>query len=169
MEGQAAMLTDGIGFVGQFENKQNSKIAGKVGYQVFPAGAAGSKPLIGTWGIAVSGLSKKKEAAWLFVQYMSSAETSLHFLNAGGNTTRLSPWKSPQFTNAKAEWIKAILNTYKVGVEGNYVPPSVKNVSLARDIIGQVIITAIAGGNVEQAANEAQNKLIKLYLEEKGK
>ena len=44
MEGKAAMIYDANVFKSLYENPKESKVAGKVGYAVIPAGPAGSVP-----------------------------------------------------------------------------------------------------------------------------
>ncbi len=51
-----------------------SKIAGKVGYALTPGGYSG---LSAGFGLSISAHSKNKDAAWLFIQWLSSREVSL--------------------------------------------------------------------------------------------
>ena len=60
-QGQVAQFFDGANFAIQFEDKDKSKIAGKVGYAPMPAGPKQQFLPTFTAGYSVSGLSKNKK------------------------------------------------------------------------------------------------------------
>ena len=73
MQGQVGIYYDGVNFANQFEDKEKSKIVGKVGYAVLPAGPAGHFAPTFTNAMAVSAQSRNKEAAYLLIQFAAVA------------------------------------------------------------------------------------------------
>jgi hypothetical protein len=64
------------------------------------------------------------------------------------------------------------LATGKASVQVNYpgaAPLSIANVSKARDFIGEVIVTAIQGGNVKAALKTAADQCADLLKDERAK
>ncbi len=174
-QGRAAMLFDDITFITIFADPSKSKVAGKVGYAPAPLGPHSdawrndppSQPDVN--GLAISGLGKQKEAAWLLVQYLSDKTTSKQYMLQGGLAPRQSAW-------VDADVVKALdpefLETARASVQVNYpgaAPLSIANVSKARDFIGEAIVTAIQGGNVKAALKTAADQCADLLKEERAK
>ena len=65
--GNAAMELESSNEVSSIIDPKTSKIADKIGVLDFPAGSAGSKTTVLSWGLSVSSFSKNKDAAWKFV------------------------------------------------------------------------------------------------------
>jgi multiple sugar transport system substrate-binding protein len=174
-QGRAAMLYDDITFITIFADASKSKVAGKVGYAPTPTGAHSADwrsdppaaPNVN--GLAISGLSKQKEAAWLLVQYLSDKTTSKQYMLQGGLAPRQSAWIDPDVVKALDP---EFLETGKASVQVNYpgaAPLSIANVSKARDFIGEVIVTAIQGGNVKAALKTAADQCADLLKDERAK
>src|SRR5947207_9958240 len=64
LQGKAAMWLDGIGFAQPLEDPTKSRIAGKVGYGVMPAGPKAQVSALFGDGEGISAYSKKKGPAW---------------------------------------------------------------------------------------------------------
>ncbi|OAA27236.1 hypothetical protein AT15_05295 [Kosmotoga arenicorallina S304] len=161
MQGKAAMIYDANVFKGLYEDPEKSKVAGKVGYAMIPAGPNGlRKPHVSQWDLAIYSGSKNPEAAWLFIQWATTKEMSLKgLLEYGIPAARASSWNSSEYKakDPNPDWTKASMDSFAVG---NPVwNPPVINVSEARDIVGTIIITAIQGGNVEKAIKSALSQL----------
>ena len=62
MEGKAAMIYDANVFKSLYENPKESKVAGKVGYAVIPAGPAGSVPHVSNWSLSINKNSDRPSA-----------------------------------------------------------------------------------------------------------
>jgi multiple sugar transport system substrate-binding protein len=76
---QAGMIVDADFFAAGYEDPKKSKVAGKVGYALIPAGPGG-KTYSGlwTWALGISNAAKNKTAAWLFVQWATAQRTLLN-------------------------------------------------------------------------------------------
>ena len=163
MEGSAALIFDANVFKSLYENPAESKVVGKVGYAVCPAGPAGSVPHVSNWSLAVSGTSApvRQKAAWLFVQWATNKENVLEALIAGVPAGRASAWNSPKFkqNDKTPDWTAGSLKSFEIG-QPQWNPP-VLNVPEIRDITGQVIVAAIEGKNVPKIAKKKAKEMNK--------
>jgi multiple sugar transport system substrate-binding protein len=165
MQGQVAMYFDGVNFATQFEDKEKSKVAGKVAYTLLPAGPGGLHTCMFTSGMAISAQSRNKEAAWLYVQWATNKQNCIRELVAGVGGGRASTWTASE-VKAKprmpADWYAAFLEALKIGRNGL---PEIVDVTQYRDIFGVAIQKAIEGGSptelVAQAHKEFQEMLDK--------
>jgi multiple sugar transport system substrate-binding protein len=163
MQGQVAMYYDGVNFATQFEDKEKSKVAGKVGYTVLPAGPGGLHTCMFTTGVSLSAQSRNKEAAWFFIQWATNKQNCVRELVAGVGGGRASTWNHPE-VKAKprmpADWYTAFLESLKIGRNGL---PEIVDVTQYRDIIGLAIQKAIEGSKpadvIAQAHKEFQEML----------
>jgi multiple sugar transport system substrate-binding protein len=174
-QGRAAMLFDDITFVTVFADPSKSKVAGNVGYAPAPTGpqsaAWRAEPLYqpNVTGLAISGLGKEKEASWLLVQYLSDKLTSKRYMLQGGLAARQSAWVDPDVVKAlDPEFLETGRASVQINSPGA-APPSIANVSKARDMIGEVIVTAIQGGNVKAALGTAFTQCVDLLNMEREK
>ncbi len=165
MQGQVGIYYDGVNFANQFEDKEKSKIVGKVGYAVLPAGPAGHYAPTFTNAMAVSAQSRNKEAAYLFIQWATTKQMCVRELLGGVGVGRVSPWNNAE-VKAKpkmpADWYTAYLESLKIGRAGL---PEIVDVTQYRDIIGVAIQKAIEGAKpadvIAQAHKEFQELLDK--------
>ena len=97
-------------------NPQRSKIAGKVGITKLPHFPGGkSHATLGGWQLGISRYSKNKEAAWRFVQFLTSEKIQKHLaLRAGLAPTRKVLYENteiiqayPQFSDMKDVFLTA--------------------------------------------------------------
>ena len=165
MQDQVAIYYDGVNFANQFEVPEKSKIAGKVGYTVLPAGPVAHVAPTYTNAMAVSAQSRNKEAAYLFIQWATTKQMCVRELLSGVGVGRISPWDNPE-VKAKpkmpADWYTAYLESLKIGRAGL---PEIVDVTQYRDLFGVTIQKAIEGGNpaelMVQANKEFQDLLDK--------
>jgi len=165
MQGQVGIYYDGVNFANQFEDKEKSKIAGKVGYAALPAGPAGHFAPTFTNAMAVSAQSRNKEAAYLFIEWATTKKMCVRELLAGVGVGRVEPWGNAE-VKAKpkmpADWYDAYLASLKIGKAGL---PEIVDVTQYRDIIGVGIQKAIEGAKpadvIAQAHKEFQEMLDK--------
>ena len=158
MQGNVAMYFDGANFANQFEDKDKSKIAGKVGYAVLPGGPGGRVVPTFTNGMAVTAHSRNKEAAYLFIQWTTSKQNALRELLAGVGVGRASTWGLPE-VKAKprmpADWYSTYAESLKIARPGL---PEIADVTQYRDIIGVAIQKAIEGAKAETLMPEAHKQ-----------
>jgi len=167
ISGRAAQWVGMSLFAANVENPELSRVTGKAGYSVFPAGPAGSKPQWDGWCINISSFSRHKEAAWYFVQWATGKEECLAAHLNGVPSPRFSSWEAQEFKQGwrakHPELVETQLESAKV--MGNEEFPPVVNVQKAREIITQPIVAAIEGKDVEAAADKANKELQRLIDE----
>jgi len=158
MQGQAPLYYDGVNFANQFEDPTKSKMAGKVGYAVLPAGPGGHfSPIFGT-GVAVSSQSRNKEAAYLFAEWATNKQNAVRELLGGVGVSRNSPWTHPDVVAKRkmpADWYEAYQSSLKIGRLGL---PEIVGVTEYRDIIGVAIQKAIEGAPSAQVLAQANKE-----------
>ncbi len=157
-QGTVGMYFDGINFAQQFEDPSKSKVQGKVGYAVLPAGPKAKVVPAFTTGMAVSALSKKKEPAYLFCQWATNKAAALKAQLAGIGTARQSAWDSPEAKSKSTmpqAWTDVFRESLKVGTLGL---PEIVGVTEYRDIIGVAIQSAIQGQDSKTVLDQAQKE-----------
>jgi multiple sugar transport system substrate-binding protein len=158
MQDQVAQYFDGVNFASQFEDPTKSKIAGKVGYTVLPAGPGGHfSPIFGN-AVAVSAQSKVPGPAYYFAQWATSKQSAVKELLAGVGSARTSVWNDPEVkAKAKmpADWAQAYVDSMKIGRLGL---PEIVGVTEYRDIIGVAIQKAIEGAKSADVLAQAQTE-----------
>ncbi|MFO7730213.1 MAG: sugar ABC transporter substrate-binding protein [Spirochaetia bacterium] len=166
MQGRAAMIYDASVFKSNYEDPQMSKIADKVGYATIPAGPAGSTPHVSSWGLAISTVSKHKQAAWYFMQWATNRKFALEGLLKGIPAARNSAWDSPIFkaSETSPEWTRASLDSYQ-RASTRWNPPVV-DVNEGREIAGAAIVAAILGNEIYPVAEQASQHLNSLIEKE---
>jgi len=104
--GKAAGVWNYQDFIaGFFEDPKMKDIAGKSVHVHTPAGPDGVQdPWFGSWGLSVSVASKQKEAAWTFIQWMTSKQQQLAALKYGAGPTRHSTFKSEELAKVAPWW-----------------------------------------------------------------
>jgi multiple sugar transport system substrate-binding protein len=169
VQGKAAMYTDANNRIFYVEDPSKSQVVDKVGYAPFPAGSAGRKPTMEVWSMAVASKSKKKEAAYLFVQWTASKETLLKTHLKGVPSVRASTWKDPRFLTGQKhkDWIDVSIKSMEIA-STDWNPPVVA-VSEVRDVVGAVIVSSILGEDVKAAADKANAEFAKIMEKTEGK
>ena len=146
--GRAAMWLDGIGFAAPLEDKTKSRIAGKVGYGIVPAGPKAHHSATFADGMGIAATSTKKNAAWLYIQWATNKENQLTMLkNGAGSPARNSPLADTETIRASTfgkEWFDTILGSAKIGRPGL---PVIIPVTEFRDIFGVALTNMIGGAD----------------------
>jgi multiple sugar transport system substrate-binding protein len=156
MLGRAAMWIDGIGFALPLEDKTKSRIVGKVGYGVMPAGPKAQHSALFGDGIGISRSSRKKEAAWLYCQWATSKQIAqIQIVGAYGAPGRSSAYaaaeNSPNLL-APREWLDAMTGSMKIARAGL---PDIIAVTEFRDTFGIALTNMITGADPEAELKKA--------------
>ena len=155
-QGKAGMFTDADAIYLNVVAPDKSTVGDKIGFAVFPAGPAGSKPFnVCSGAIGVGNFSKQKEAAAQFVKWMTSKAAVMELQVAGNSGARKSVWANPESTKSwPKELVEVVNKSNELGV--GWDRPRVINVTQARDIISEPILVGFEGGDVEASAKKAQ-------------
>lgn len=103
LQGQAALYLDSIAVFGPVRNPKQSRIDGKVGYAVHPRGTTSSGET-GGFGLAIPRNSANKEAAFTFIQWMTSKAQDKRIALAGGVAARWSTVNDPDVVGRYPEY-----------------------------------------------------------------
>jgi multiple sugar transport system substrate-binding protein len=101
LQGRTAMAIDSSNFATDISNPAKSHVAKRAGFAAFPHIAGrGPVPFMSHWQACINSKSKNKQAAFLFLQWVTSKPTSLQTAAVGLATTRVSAWSSEAFKEA---------------------------------------------------------------------
>jgi multiple sugar transport system substrate-binding protein len=160
---KVAMITGGNASYTYLEDPKESKVVGRVGYAPTPFAPGGKDPLW-VWGWGINKDSKKKEAAWLFVQWATSKPLMNRMAPKYGCPARQSVYSTPDYIKAmpSQEFIDAQLTMMTKGV--NPYPQLIhERYSEGADIVSKEMSNILAGiKTIEQAAADAGKQLAAL-------
>jgi multiple sugar transport system substrate-binding protein len=147
-QGRAAMWIDGVGWAPPVENPEQSRVVGKVGYTMVPAGPKGQYSATYGDGIGIAAASKNKEAAYLFCQWVVSKPMGARLLQAGGGV----PFRNSVLNDAEvrkgvkmpAEWLNAVIDAAKISKLGL---PVIIPVAEFRDLVGAGVTATLSGAD----------------------
>jgi multiple sugar transport system substrate-binding protein len=147
-QGRAAMWIDGVGWAPAVEDPAASRIVGKVGYTMVPAGPKGRYSATYGDGIGVTQASKNKEAAFLLCQWAVSKQQGARLLQAGGGVPfRNSVLNDPEVRKGvklPQEWLQSVIDASKISKLGL---PVIIPVAEFRDLVGAGVTATLSGGD----------------------
>lgn len=168
--GQYAMsLNEADLFAPTYEDPTQSQISDDVGYAVTPLGPDG-KRMAGAWvwEMSISSASKNKDAAWLFLQWLTSKEIITRTNVAGNmNPVRTSSWESPELVAIVEQWGETPGQYRDVMLQMGEVAairfPPHPELTRVLDRWAEAIQTSFfEGGNVEKNLCAAQDDIAKI-------
>ncbi|WP_207725856.1 sugar ABC transporter substrate-binding protein [Clostridium sp. DJ247] len=168
-DGKAAFYTDASSLYKNVVYATNSEVSKNIGYALFPAGKAGSKPYnVTQWVLGMNTYSKHKKEVWEFIKWATSKDIVLKTQQKGNSGARNSVWNKEEGTSRfPAELVSVIKESSKVGV--GHDRPVVVSVGEARDVVGSIVEAAIQGKNVKLEADKANEQLQKIIDKDKEK
>ena len=163
-QGQTAIITEGAPLGGRILNPQESKVLGKVGFTLVPEGPGGIHPAFTGHGFAIASASKHVDAAWLFLQWSTSAEIMKKIaLNSNHvAVSRNSVWEDADFrTKWNLEGEGDFIGTFQKSLQladPNY-RPRIEGWAEIDMMIGQQLNRVIVNdATPEEAMNTAQEQ-----------
>ena len=129
-----------------------SKIAGKVGYALTPGG---HPQLAAGFALSISASSQKKDPAYLFIQWLNSAEISLQRVQLP--YALRDPFRESHFTSEeyRARWPEATqyLDTLKAGAVSGLLDLSILQTDKYEEVLRQGISSLWAGEDPKAIAD----------------
>jgi multiple sugar transport system substrate-binding protein len=104
VQGQAAMYLDSTAVFGVAQDPAKSRIAGKVGYAIHPKAVKYSGET-GGFGMAIPRNARNKEAAFLFIQWMTAKAQDKKVTMLGGSASRWSTLDDPEAKKKFPEFV----------------------------------------------------------------
>lgn len=166
-QGNAAFYLDADSQAYTFLDPASSAVVDTVAYGAFPAGPAGSHPYsIVPQTVGINEFSKKKDAAWDFIKWVTNEENSKVLLaEETVPSARDSSWADEEATASFPAGLVDIVRNSE-GTVG-HDRPQLEQVALSREIVGAPAITAIEGGDVDPVADKANTDFQDLLDSEK--
>lgn len=111
------MITEWSAFYSTVVDPDTSRVADCVGIAPEPMGPAGRKPALGGFSLAVASQADENEkaAAWLFIQWATSAANAVEYLERGGVPARQSAYADPALAETYT-FIPALVESWQDGV-----------------------------------------------------
>ena len=164
--GKAAMLSELNFWHGLADDPKRSRIAGKSTTILVPAGPAGSFPNLPTTSIAISKYSENKQAAWLYIAWMTQKHNMLTGQNAAVPMCRRSSWEDESYTAPTPAWGSSAKIAADFGIA--IAKPQAIAIGQMRDAAGEVMNVAIRDGSraaIQAEADKAAALMDKLVAE----
>ena len=154
--GKAAMLSELNFWHGLADNPRKSRIAGKSTTILVPAGPGGSFPNVPTTSLAISKYSTKKQAAWLYIAWMTRKHIMLEGQMAAVPMCRRSSWEDPTYVAPTPAWGESAKIAADFGIA--IAKPQAIAIGQMRDAAGEIVNVAIRDGSREAIEAEAKKQ-----------
>ena len=157
-QGRAAMWIDADGWAPPIEDPNASRVVGKIGYTVVPAGPKGQYSSTYGDGIGIAQASTKKEAAYLYCQWAVSKTMGARLLQSGGGV----PFRSSILNDETVrkgvktqEWLDSVVASAKISKLGL---PVIVPVAEFRDIVGAALTATLSGADPATELKKANDQ-----------
>jgi multiple sugar transport system substrate-binding protein len=166
-QGQVALITEWSAFFQTLVDPKTSKIVDSLGIAPEPKGPAGRKPALGGFSLAVTTQvdDKKKGAAWLFIQWLTSKAKAKEYVENGGVSGRQSTYQDKELV-AKYPFIAPMVESWQQGVP-EYRPRFAEWPQLS-DIVAEWGTKMMDGQATVKQASEKICKLVEDTLKKSG-
>ncbi|PLT27738.1 ABC transporter substrate-binding protein [Peribacillus deserti] len=158
IEGQAAFVRNWPYEYASANDKEKSKIAGKVGVAPLPAGDKGSAAALGGWMAGINKNSKHPKEAWEFLKFMAGAEgQKIDAIYGGHAPTILKLYEDQEILKANPTFAD---KGFQDGLSAAVSRPVAPNYPEISEIIQIHVSKAIAGQEtVEQAVQNMEKEM----------
>ncbi|MCY4209154.1 MAG: sugar ABC transporter substrate-binding protein [Roseovarius sp.] len=163
LQGDAAMHLDSLKIAAMSRNPSLSKIDGNVGYALHPVGSrCGSET--GGFAMGIPANAPNREAAFLFIQYMTSKAGDQHMVELGGDPIRISTLKNnadkfpdylitaEQLPCADPDWRPLIPEWNEINI----------------DVLGQALTQVLTTDDPIQPIMDEANEKLRAIMEREG-
>ena len=163
--GNASMYLDATSICGMVRNPNISKVGGKVAYALHPKAVKNSTET-GGFGIAIPANSTKKDAAFLFMQWMTSKAADRKIAQVGGMPNRLSTLKDPELQKQFPEFSAILENLKYANPDWRPIIPEWPEISV--QYVGVALHEAITGKKTPEKAMNDVVEPVKKIMEKSG-
>ncbi|MDB5620208.1 sugar ABC transporter substrate-binding protein [Tardiphaga sp.] len=157
-QGRAAMWIDADGWAPPIEDPNASRVVGKIGYTLVPAGPKGQYSSTYGDGIGIAKTSTKKEAAYLYCQWAVSKTMGARLLQSGGGV----PFRNSILSDENVrkgvktqEWLDAVIGSAKISKLGL---PVIVPVAEFRDLVGAALTATLSGADPATELKKAHDQ-----------
>ncbi len=161
--GGAAMYIDTLKIAAMARDPKLSKVDGKVGYALHPVGSrCGSET--GGFAVGIPANSQNKEAAFLFIQYITSKAGDKRMVELGGDPIRMSTYK--HFNDKFAEYPVILEQLPCADPDWRPLIPEWNELNI--DVLGQALTEVITTDKPIQPIMDAAAKKARAIMEREG-
>ena len=165
LQGDAAMYLDSLKIAAMSRDPKLSKVIGKVGFALHPTGTrCGSET--GGFAIGIPSNAKNKEAAFLFIQYITSKAGDKRMVELGGDPVRLSTLGLPEFTSKFSEYEVVVQQLPCADTDWRPLIPEWNELNI--DVLGQALTEVITSDKPIQPIMDAANEEARAIMEREG-
>ncbi|MFN3226079.1 MAG: extracellular solute-binding protein [Hyphomicrobiales bacterium] len=163
LQGEAAMHLDALKIAAMSRNPDLSTIDGQVGYALHPTGArCGSET--GGFALGIPANAPNQEAAFLFIQYMTSKQGDQRMVELGGDPIRISTLEN----NTEGFDEYPVVAEQLPCADPNWRPLIPEWNELNIDVLGQALTQVITTDDPIQPIMDAANEQIRTIMEREG-
>ncbi len=163
LQGDAAIYLDSLKIAAMSRDPSRSKIDGKVGFALHPEGTrCGSET--GGFALGIPDNSKNKEAAFLFIQYMTSKAGDQKMVDLGGDPVRISTLQN----NADRFPEYSVVADQLPCADPDWRPLIPEWNELNVDVLGQALTRVITTDDPIQPIMDDANEKIRAIMEREG-
>ncbi len=163
LQGEAAMHLDTLKIAAMSRDPKLSKIDGKVGYALHPVGVrCGAET--GGFAAGIPANAPNKEAAFLFLQYITSKKGDQRMVELGGDPVRISTLKN----NADKFDDYAVVAEQLPCADPDWRPLIPEWNELNIDVLGQALTEVITTDKPIQPIMDAANEKARAIMEREG-
>ena len=161
--GDAAMYLDTLKIAAMSRDPKQSKVDGKVGYALHPVGTrCGSET--GGFAVGIPANSKNQEAAFLFIQYITSKAGDRRMVELGGDPVRMSTIE--HFKDRFAEY--PVIQEQLPCADPDWRPLIPEWNELNIDVLGQALTEVITTDKPIQPIMDAAAEKARAIMEREG-
>lgn len=165
LQGDAAMHLDTLKIAAMARDEGQSTIAGQVGYALHPE-AARCGAETGGFAMGIPANSPNKEAAFLFIQYMTSKEGDRRMVELGGDAIRMSTLTDPALAEQYPEF--PVIAEQLPCADPNWRPLIPEWNEINVDVLGQALTQVITTDEPVQEIMDEANEDIREIMERAG-
>jgi len=165
LQGDAAMYLDTLKIAAMSRDPKLSKIDGKVGYALHPTGSTcGSET--GGFAMGIPANSQNKEAAFLFIQYMTNKQGDQRMVELGGDPIRLSTLTNAENMEKYPEF--SVVAEQLPCADADWRPLIPEWNELNLDVLGQALTKVITTDDPIQPIMDEANEQARAIMERAG-
>jgi len=146
-------------------------IAGKIDVLQIPQGPGGNYSGWTAWNLGVSSRSRKKDLAWVFLQYMTSKEKGYDYITSGGSPVRISQFENLELVEKNwhfPEMLKSLEQAANLANTGVDWRPRIPEWTKISEELGYYVAMAFIGEMTPEQALENANNAIREIMEDAG-
>ncbi|MEM7025740.1 MAG: extracellular solute-binding protein [Pseudomonadota bacterium] len=165
LQGDAAMYLDTLKIAAMSRNPKLSKVDGNVGFALHPVGSrCGSET--GGFAMGIPANAPNKEAAFLFIQYLTNKAGDRRMVELGGDPIRISTLNDPEFAAQFPEY--PIVAEQLECADPDWRPLIPEWNELNIDVLGQALTKVITTDDPIQPIMDEANEQIRAIMEREG-